>query len=56
MKTIAMPCVAQLAHDPEELLGLVGIEAGRGLVEDEDRATRCRVPGAIAAICWIATE
>ena len=40
MKTIAMPVALQLAHDPEQLLGLVRVEAGRRLVEDQDPRRR----------------
>ena len=36
MKMIAVPVVAQRAHDPEELLGLLRRQHGGRLVEDED--------------------
>ena len=56
MKTIEMPDAAQLAHDAEQLLGLVRVQAGRRFVEDQDPREEISSARAIAAICWIATE
>ena len=36
MKTIEVPTSIERAHDRDELLGLLGREDGRRLVEDED--------------------
>ena len=36
MKTIAMPRALEIAHDPEQQLGLVGVEARGRLVEHQN--------------------
>jgi hypothetical protein len=46
----------ELAHDAEQLVGLVGREARGRLVEHEDLRRRDDEARAMAAICWIAIE